>query len=51
MDEEVEVHTNPTGPDPASCYRDRHDYGRTDSVPLVIGGQVVGTIPVADLLA
>lgn len=51
VDELVEVYTNPTGPDPAPRYRDRQDYRRTEAVPLVIGGQVVGTIPVADLLA
>ncbi|HKI37917.1 MAG TPA: Uma2 family endonuclease [Gemmataceae bacterium] len=47
---QVEVYTDPTGPTGIPSYRQRIDYGPTDSVPLVIAGQQVGLIPVADLL-
>lgn len=50
QDRQVEVYTDPTGPGPTPCYRQRQDFGVNDSVPLVIGGQVVAMVPVADLL-
>jgi Uma2 family endonuclease len=46
----VEVYTDPSGPDPDPCYRQRRDYGITEEVPLVLDGQEVGRIPVRDLL-
>ena len=50
QDRQVEVYTDPTGPAPTPAYRQRQDYGAHDSVPLVIGGQTVAMLPVADLL-
>jgi Uma2 family endonuclease len=46
----VEVYTDPSGPDPAPAYRRREEFGRSDSIPLTIGGIVVQPVPVADLL-
>lgn len=46
----VEVYTDPTGPDPAPGYRQRHDFLPGDAVPLILGGQEVARIPVSDLL-
>ena len=39
-----------TGPDANPTYRQRRDYGPTESVPLIIDGQEVGLIPVVELL-
>jgi Uma2 family endonuclease len=47
---QVEVYTDPTGPAATPSYRQRANYGPTDSVPLIIGGQQVAMIPVANLL-
>jgi hypothetical protein len=46
----VEVYTDPTGSAAQPAYRQRTDYGRADSMPLVIGGQQVALISVANLL-
>ena len=46
----VEVYTDPTGPDPEPAYRRREDYTAGQSIPLIIGGDVVQAVPVADLL-
>jgi hypothetical protein len=50
-DGQVEVYTDPTGPDAQPAYRTRRDYGPTDMVPLVLDGHQIGRIPVQDLLA
>jgi Uma2 family endonuclease len=50
QDVQIEVYTDPTGPDASAHYRRRQDFRSGDSVPLVIGGQQVGAIAVADLL-
>ena len=50
VDRRLEVYTDPTGPDAAPRYRQRQEYRNGDSVPLVIGGQEVGRIAVADIL-
>ena len=48
IDDQVEVHT---GPDPgAGTYQARVDYGRGQTVPVVVAGQVVAQIAVAELL-
>jgi Uma2 family endonuclease len=49
-DHQVEVYTDPTGPDPAPGYRQRRDYRPGESVPLILDGQEVDQIPVRDLL-
>ena len=41
----------PTGPAANPTYHQRTDFGLADSVPLVIAGQRVALIPVANLLA
>jgi hypothetical protein len=46
----VEVYTDPTGPTAAPSYRQHTDYGTADSLPLIVAGQQVALIPVADLL-
>jgi hypothetical protein len=50
VDGQVEVYTDPSGPDPVPCYRQRQDYDRNATVPLVISGQVVGQVALRDLL-
>ncbi len=45
----IEVYTVPRG-GRSPVYRRRKDYGPRDAVPLLIGGQDCGTIPVRDLL-
>jgi Uma2 family endonuclease len=57
VDRRVEVFTDPTGPDapagsadPDPHYRARADYAPGTSVPLVLDGVPVGTIPVNELL-
>jgi hypothetical protein len=47
---QVEVYTDPTGPAANPAYRQRTDYAPNDSVPLVVGGQQVALIPIANLL-
>ena len=49
-DRQVEVYTDPTGPDPQPAYRTRRDHGETDDVPLVLDGQEIARLPVRDLL-
>ena len=49
-DRQVEVYTDPTGPDPAAHYRQRQDYRIGDSVPLILDGNQIGQIPVQNLL-
>lgn len=52
-DRQVEVYTDPTGvtdPPDAAGYRTRRDCRDTDTVPVVIRGQVVAQLPVAGLL-
>lgn len=49
VDRRVEVYTQPKG-GKSPTYKGRADYGPDDSVPVVIAGKRVGTIPVKDLL-
>jgi Uma2 family endonuclease len=49
VDEKVEVYTKPKG-GKKPRYEDRRDYAKDESVPLVIAGKLLGTIPVRDLL-
>lgn len=50
VDEQIEVYTDPTGPDAAPRYRQPHIYGINDAVPLIIDGQTVAQLPVRDIL-
>lgn len=45
----VEVYTDPRG-GRYPTYRARTDYGPGDSVPVVVAGQTLGSLPVGDLL-
>ena len=49
-DRQVEVYTDPDPTATPPAYRTRTDYRLGDAVPVVLGGQVVGAILVADLL-
>jgi Uma2 family endonuclease len=50
VDRQVEVYEQPSGPIPDPSYAARRTYKPGDSVPLVLDGNTVGLIPVADLL-
>ena len=50
VDSQVEVYTLPSGPGATPAYASRQDYPTGTAVPLVLGGQPVVTLPVADLL-
>jgi hypothetical protein len=50
VDRQIEVYTDPRPADPVPAYATRTDYRPGDSVPLVLDGQTVGHIPVADLV-
>ncbi len=47
---QIEVYTDPTGPDATPQYAKRTDYSASQAVPLILDGQSVALIPVADLL-
>lgn len=49
VDRQVEVYTDPSGPDANPTYRRRQDYLANDAIPLVIAGQEVARISVAEL--
>jgi Uma2 family endonuclease len=51
VDMRVEVYTDPTGPAAQPRYRQCRHAGLTDAVDLVLAGQTIAAIPVADLLA
>ena len=51
IDRTVEVYTQPSGPAEDPDYAQRQDFGVGDMVPLVLDGQDVGTLPVAELFA
>jgi Uma2 family endonuclease len=50
IDNCVEVYSQPTGPDLNPRYLRRDDFAATDCVPLVLDGQEIAKIRVADLL-
>jgi Uma2 family endonuclease len=50
VDNQIEVYTDPTGPDPAPVYRTRQVYRIGDLVPFVIDGRDLGPIPAQELL-
>jgi len=50
VDRRIEVYTQPTGPTAAPAYATALAYQQGDTVPLVLAGNTVATIPVADLL-
>jgi hypothetical protein len=50
LDRQVEVYTDPTGPDANPHYRQKRVYDANDAVPLLLDGQERGPIPVRLLL-
>ncbi len=50
VDRQVEVYTDPTGPDPAPTYRTRRIYRPGDLVPFVVDGRELGPISAQELL-
>jgi Uma2 family endonuclease len=50
IDHQVEVYTDPTGPDAWPVYRVRQDYHVGDLVPFVMDGCDLGPIPASELL-
>jgi Uma2 family endonuclease len=46
----IEVYSDPDSTAAVPTYRTRTDYRRGDSIPLLLDGQVLTTLPVADLL-
>ncbi len=50
-DQQIEVNTQPSGPSDSPAFAQRQVFVRGDSVPLVLDGQLLATIPVNDLLA
>jgi Uma2 family endonuclease len=50
VERRVEVFTVPSGPAEEPDYRERHDYGPDENVPVLLGGDEVGSLPVAELL-
>jgi Uma2 family endonuclease len=50
IDRQIEVHTDPSGPDTTPAYRNRKDYKPGELVPFILDGREIGPIPVAELL-
>ncbi|HBI44630.1 MAG TPA: Uma2 family endonuclease [Planctomycetales bacterium] len=50
IDGQVEVYTDPSGPDEKPSYRQRQDYGPADQVPFLIDGREIGRIAVREVL-
>ncbi len=46
----IEVYTLPSGPGDDPKYGHRQDYSAADSIPLILDGQLIASIPVAELL-
>jgi Uma2 family endonuclease len=51
VDRQVEVYTQPSGPADEPDYAQRQDYVVGNMVPLVLDGQQLGVLPVAELFA
>jgi Uma2 family endonuclease len=50
VDHQVEVYSDPTGPDLAPVYRTRQIYRPGDMIPFVVDGRELGPIPAQELL-
>jgi Putative restriction endonuclease len=50
VDQQVEVYTDPTGPDAWPVYRVRQDFHAGDMVPFIVDGHDLGPIPAQELL-
>jgi Uma2 family endonuclease len=49
-EQQLEVHSQPSGGDEAANYQQHNAYSAQDQVPVMIEGQIVGQITVRDLL-
>ena len=47
---QVQVYSRPTGSNEDPAYADRQDYAPDSEVPVIIDGQEIGTVAVAELL-
>jgi Uma2 family endonuclease len=50
VDQQIEVYTQPSGATPMATFGALQTYRLGDAVPLVLDGNTVGALPVADLL-
>jgi Uma2 family endonuclease len=50
-EQQVEVYSDPTGPEALPVYRERHDYAAEDDLPLILAGQEVGRLAVREFLS
>jgi Putative restriction endonuclease len=50
VDGQIEVYTDPTGPQSAPIYRRRQDFTRGMAVPVELDGNAVGSVSVDDVL-
>ncbi len=50
VERQVEVYSDPTGPDASPVYRRREDFKVGQAVPLILDGHEIARITVADLL-
>jgi Uma2 family endonuclease len=50
VERQVEVYTDPVGVPHSPDYRHRRDYGPEDSIPVVLEGTEIGSVPVRELL-
>lgn len=48
-DRQIEVYTDPTGPNIRPAYRNRHDYRVGETIPVAVFDQIFAPIVVADL--
>src|SRR5262249_47052227 len=48
---QIEVYSDPSGPDPNPSYRNRQDYQIGEEIPVFVGGQEAARIPVAEFFA
>src|ERR1043166_1643282 len=47
---QIEVYTDPSGPSEQPEYHQQHNYGQTDTIPLVMEGREVSRLAAQDLL-
>jgi Uma2 family endonuclease len=50
IDNQCEVYTDPSGPTETPDYRQRRDYARSETVPVVVDGKEIGHIAVEEML-
>lgn len=50
VENQIEVYTEPSGPEEQPDYRRRQDYRLADEVPLMIAGQELGRLAVSEML-